>query len=113
EVLRPQAGVDAEAELQLDGRDALWVAGPGLRGPRDGAGDRIAGHHPWEEEADGECYPGGEEIHAQPAKEEGAHRYAAGLGGGAGRWAQPQLSRTTSRTGSTTSGSPLPALILE
>ena len=73
EILRPQAGVDPEAELLLDGLHALCVADPRLRGSRHGTGDRVAGHHPRQEEADGERHPRGEEIDTQPAKE-GVHR---------------------------------------
>jgi hypothetical protein len=73
EVLVPQARVDVEAELLLDGRDALGIAISGLRGPGDGARDRVPGYHPRKQETDGDRHPGSEEIDPQPAQE-GAHR---------------------------------------
>lgn len=65
---------------------ALRVACTRLRGPCDGACDRVAGHGPWEEEADRERHPGRQEVDAQPAKER-LHRYGPPVSPGMVFWA--------------------------
>ena len=108
--------MDVESQLRLDRLDAIGVADTGQLSPRDGAGDRVAGDHSREQEADGDRNPGGEQVNAQSAKRVRAslaRDSREAVNGDGGVWAQPQLSRSRSRTGKTTFGSLLTPLIIE